>query len=126
MRTPAEATMAKRIKVAPPRTGLGIIEKTAPSTGNILSRTKIPAMYLPTWRDATPVSWITPLFWLKVARGKAEKIAASRGVELREYQVNLDENPFLADHFGLGDDLVLILFHEGRVIARWEDDQTTE
>ncbi len=35
------------------------------------------AMNRPTWRLATPVSWMTPLFWAKVDMGKVEKTAAS-------------------------------------------------
>ena len=32
---------------------------------------------------------------------QAEEVAALHGETYREYRVNLDENPFLAEHFGL-------------------------
>ena len=51
----------------------------------------------------------------------AEEIVARSVEGVHEYCVNLDENPFLAEHFGHGGDPALILFHEGRVIGRWEE-----
>ena len=51
----------------------------------------------------------------------AEEIAGAWGEVLHEYRVNLDENPFLAEHFGLRKDPALLLFNEGRVVGRWVD-----
>ena len=33
-------------------------------------------MNLPTWREATPVIWMTPLFWAKVVSGREPRAEA--------------------------------------------------
>ncbi len=66
------------------------------------------------------------LFWAvgrpvrKTALNQAEEAAALHGDAFRQYRVNLEENPFLADHFGLGEEPALILYHEGREVGRWQ------
>ena len=55
--------------IAPPSTGAGMVVKIRPTTGNSPSSTRMTAMYLPTWREATPVIWMTPLFCANVVSG---------------------------------------------------------
>jgi thioredoxin-like negative regulator of GroEL len=72
------------------------------------------------------------LFWAvgrpvrKSAESQAEEAAALHGETFSPYRVNLNENPFLADHFGLGEDPALILYHEGREVGRWQAARATE
>ncbi|MNH17593.1 hypothetical protein D3C79_772740 [compost metagenome] len=77
MRTPAAAIVPNITMVAPPSTGSGICCTRLATAGNRPSRASMAAMKRPTWRLATPVSWMTPLFWAKVDMGKVEKTAAS-------------------------------------------------
>ena len=62
--------------MAPPITGDGIVVKKRPTTGKSPSSTRMTAINLPTWRDATPVIWMTPLFWAKVVSGKEPRAEA--------------------------------------------------
>ena len=54
IRTPAIAISPNTNTIAPPKTGLGIVVNARPMTGNKPRNTKIAAIYLPTWREATP------------------------------------------------------------------------
>jgi thioredoxin 1 len=48
----------------------------------------------------------------------AKDIVSKHSGKFRIYKVNLDENPFLADHFHLHETSALLLFQEGKVVGR--------
>lgn len=70
---PLAATVPKSTIPAPPRTGCGTSETTAPSTGKSPSRTSSPPPVATTKRLRIPVSATSPMFWAKALAAKPLK-----------------------------------------------------
>src|ERR1035438_5924565 len=68
-RNPATETNPNSRSASPPRTAGGIAVTQRATDGRSPSIARIAAIQRPTWRLATPVIWMTPLFWAYVVLG---------------------------------------------------------
>ena len=73
---PAAIIIANIIKPAPPNTGNGIETINAPNTGNKPAKARSTPVNATTWRLATPVKEITPIFCENEENGVVDIIAA--------------------------------------------------